>query len=107
MMLREMGDTTYPFKEKPNLCYSACQPDMHQIRINEALLPVKILRRNPCLLFTEYRPMEWRTAQVESEPEDSIYRLVPAAFMLDEVINALTLRWKLIINNPLSESLEL
>jgi hypothetical protein len=106
MMLQEMGDTTYPSKEKPKLCCSACQPDEYKLDINEALLPVKIPRNNVHLFFAESRLAEWRAAQVISEPEDSIYSLVPAAFMPDEVIKALTLRWKLIKEAPLHESLE-
>jgi Helicase conserved C-terminal domain len=106
MMLQEMGDTTYPSKEKPKLCCSACQPDEYKLEVNEALLPVKIPRNNVHLFFAESRLIEWRAAQIASEPEDSIYSLVPATFMPDEVIKALTLRWKLIKEAPLLESLE-
>jgi hypothetical protein len=101
-----MGDTTYPSKEKPQLCCSACQPDEYKLEINEALLPIKISRNNVHLFFAESRLIEWREAQIISEPKDSIYSQAPATFMLDEVIKALTLRWKLIKEAPLLESLE-
>lgn len=106
MMLQEMGDTTYPLKEKPKVCCSACQPDKYKLEVNESLLPVKIPRSNVHLFFAEARLIEWRTAQIASEPNDSIYRLVPATFMPDEVIKTLALRWKLIKEEPPSESLE-
>jgi len=62
MMLQEMGDTTYPSKEKPKLCCSACQPNEYKLGVNEALLPVKIPRNNVHLFFAESRLIEWRAA---------------------------------------------
>jgi hypothetical protein len=106
MMLQAMGDKTYPAKEKPELCCSACQPDKYKLEVNKALLPIKIPRQNVHLFFVESRLIEWRAAQVASEPEDSIYRLIPATFLPDQVIKALTLRWKMIKDEPLLESLE-
>ena len=105
--LEAMGDNTYLSAPKPPVCCSVCQPDLFRLQVNENLAPMKIERSHPHLLFAEHRLQQWRATQIQRQPLYKICHQVPAVFMPDEALKALTLRWKLISQADEAQSLAL